>query len=259
MPATVALAHQALGSGAPLLVLHGLFGSGTNWRRIARGLEDCRTTHLLDARNHGASPHAADMDYRLLAADVAAFMDAQEIPRADVIGHSMGGKTAMRLALDAPQRVARLMVVDIAPDVSTSDHGALIRALRALPVERFQRRGDADTALAASVPDAGLRAFLLQSLAAGETGLRWRLNLEAIERCMPDLLAFDVDDHERFEGETLFLRGGASDYVREVHRERIRRHFPNAVLRSLEGAGHWLHAERPDEFLALAREFLSCS
>jgi pimeloyl-ACP methyl ester carboxylesterase len=258
MPATVALAHQALGAGAPLLVLHGLFGSGTNWRRIARGLEDCRSAYLLDARNHGGSPHAPDMDYAALAADVAAFMDARGIPRADVIGHSMGGKTAMRLALDAPQRVARLMVVDIAPDVSASDHVPLIHALRGLPVERFQRRGEADAALAASVPDAGLRAFLLQSLVAGDAGLRWRLNLEAIERSMPALLAFDVDEHERFEGETLFLRGGASDYVREAHRGRIRRHFPNAVVRSIEGAGHWLHAERPDDFLAVAREFLSC-
>ncbi len=258
-PETVAIAHQHLGSGPPLLVLHGLFGSGTNWRRIARGLEDCRTVHLLDARNHGASPHAPDMDYRLLAADVAAWMDREGIDRADVIGHSMGGKTAMRLALDAPGRVARLMVVDIAPADSASDHLPLLRALRALPVERFTRRAEADAALAQDVPDAGLRAFLLQSLTATDGGLRWRLNLEAIERCMPALLGFDVGDAEHFDGAARFVRGAGSDYVRDEHLPRIRRHFPGADVRTVEGAGHWVHAERPDDFLALAREFLSCA
>jgi len=147
---------------------------------------------LLDARNHGASPHVPHMDYASLAADVVAFMDEHDLDRAVVVGHSMGGKTAMRLALDQPQRVSRLMVVDIAPDLSGSDHLPLIQALETLPLADFQRRADADAALAASVPDAGLRAFLLQSLASGPEGLRWRLNLPAIRQCMPALLAFDT-------------------------------------------------------------------
>ncbi len=255
----VALAHQRLGEGPPLLVLHGLFGSGTNWRSIARGLAGCRSVHLLDARNHGASPHHRVMDYAAMARDVDAFMARARIERADVIGHSMGGKTAMHLALTAPQRVARLLVVDIAPVPSASDHVPLIEAMLALPLARLSRRAEADEALARSVPDAALRAFLLQNLASGESGLAWRINLPAVRDNMPALLGFDAPTGEPFRGDTLFLRGALSDYVLDEHVAAIHAHFPAARVDTVAGAGHWVHAEQPQRFVQAARAFLGCA
>ena len=259
MTPTLALHHQQLGEGPPLLVLHGLFGSGTNWRSIARHLGKAHTVYLLDLRNHGESPHADAMDYHVLAADVAAFMDANGIAGADVIGHSMGGKTAMRLALDDPSRVQRLMVVDIAPAPSGSDHDQLIDTLLALPLEGLSRRTEADEALAASVPEAGLRAFLLQNLRSDGGGLAWRINLPGIRAAMPDLLAFPVHAAERYDGPTRFLRGGASDYVRDEHLPIIKAHFAAATVETMDGAGHWLHAEQPARFIEVANDFLGSS
>jgi len=259
MSRPIALHHQTLGDGPPLLVLHGLFGSGTNWRSIARALADCRRVHLLDLRNHGQSPHAPQMDYATLAGDVAAFLAGHGIERADVIGHSMGGKTAMRLAVDEPDKVSRLLVVDIAPAPSGSDHEPLLDALRALPVASFSRRAEADAALSRSVPEAPLRAFLLQNLKSGAEGLHWRIDLDAIRGAMPALLASPLREGETFRGETLFVRGGASQYVREEHLPAIRAHFPHARVETVAGAGHWVHAEQPDAFLAAARRFLGCT
>ena len=252
-------AHRSQGTGPPLVVLHGLFGSGTNWRSIVRGLEDCRTLHVLDARNHGGSEHREHMDYPALAADVLRFMDEAELESADVLGHSMGGKTAMRLALDAPSRVRSLMVVDIAPAVSGSDHVPLIDALLALPLDAYSRRGEADTALAATVPEPGLRAFLLQNLVSGPEGLRWRLNLPVIKRCMSELLAFDADAGTPYAGRTLFVRGEQSDYIAPGHEEVMQRLFPAGRIHTVSNAGHWVHAEQPAAFLAVAREFYTCS
>jgi esterase len=258
MQNAIALHQQSLGSGPPLLILHGLFGCGTNWRSIARGLQDCRRVFLLDLRNHGDSPHHEGMDYPTLAADVRAFMDDAGIDEADVIGHSMGGKTAMRLAMDSPKRVSRLMVVDIAPAPSGSDHLPLIDAMMAIPVERLTRRAQADAALAATVAEASLRAFLLQNLKNGPHGLRWRIDLERIRAAMPALVAFPLGEDECYRGDTMFVRGALSDYVREEHAGAITRHFPTARVESVPDAGHWVHAEQPALFLDIARRFLGC-
>lgn len=257
--AAVTLSHQRIGDGPPLIVLHGLFGSGTNWRGVARALADCRTVHLLDARNHGASPHVAQMDYAALAGDVAAYLDDAGIASADVLGHSMGGKTAMRLALDAPARVSRLIVVDIAPASSGSDHLPLIDAMLAMPVQRYTRRAEADAALAATVAEPTLRAFLLQNLAAHDGGMRWRINLSAIRDAMPALLGFEPPPQRHYPGPALFVRGALSDYVRDEHLAAIRALFPAARLESIAGAGHWVHAEQPQRFVALVRHFLGCT
>lgn len=257
--AAISLSHQHLGDGPPLIVLHGLFGSATNWRGVARALADCRTVHLLDARNHGTSPHDAHMDYASLAGDVLAYMDRAGIASTDLIGHSMGGKTAMRLALDAPARVARLMVVDIAPGPSGSDHLPLIDAMLAMPVHRYTRRAEADDALADTVSDPALRAFLLQNLVPDGAGMRWRINLATIRACMPALLGFDATPGARFAGETLFVRGELSDYVRDEHAQPIRAHFPAARTHTIRDAGHWVHAEQPQRFVAVAREYVGCA
>ena len=158
----VALESRITGRGPPALVLHGLFGSGVNWRTIARRFETRLECHLIDQRNHGRSPHARDMAYPALAGDVLAYLDAHRIDRAGLIGHSMGGKTAMTLALTAPERAAWLVVADVAPAPSPGDHRPILDALRALPPEALGSRAGADAALAPAIPDPGLRGFLLQ-------------------------------------------------------------------------------------------------
>ena len=254
--APLELACTELGEGPPLLVLHGLFGSGTNWRGIARSLATAHRVLLVDARNHGASPHAPAMDYPAMAADVRALMDARGIDDATVLGHSMGGKTAMTLALETPERVAALAVVDIAPRRSPGDHGPLIDAMRSLDLSRVGRRGDADALLAERVADAGLRAFLLQNLENADGGYRWRINLDAIEACMPTLLGFDAAEGARFEGETLFVAGERSDYLTDADLPDIQRRFPRAELATVPDSGHWVHAENPRGFLAALSSLL---
>ncbi len=255
----IGLSHTRVGeSGPPLLVLHGLFGSGSNWRSIARGLQDCRSVYLLDARNHGASPHTSTMNYAAMAADVEAFMDRNTMPSADIIGHSMGGKTAMHLALHHPRRVSRLLIVDIAPAPSPSDNMALIDTLLALPLTRFQRRAEVDQALAQSVTDAGLRAFLLQNLSNTASGFKWRINLAAVRECMPALLGFDANRAVPFAGPTTFIRGAHSEYVTDRDIDKIHELFPAAAIHTVPAAGHWVHAEQAEAFLQAARAFLQC-
>ena len=242
----VALASTVVGTGRPALILHGLFGSGVNWRSIARRLENRLECHLVDQRNHGRSPHASGMAYPALAADVLAYLDAHRFDRAGLIGHSMGGKTAMTLALSAPERVGWLVVADIAPAPSPGDHRPILEALRRMPLDSLASRAAADAALATSVADPGLRRFLLQNLVHGGTGLRWRIDMEAIAEALPDLTGFPHPAPDAvYKGPTLFLRGERSDYLTPRHEPRIRALFPHASIATIAAAGHWLHAEQP--------------
>ena len=253
----VALESTVVGQGRPALVAHGLFGSGANWRTIARRLGSRLECHLVDQRNHGRSPHARGMAYPDLAADVLAYLDTHRIDRAGLIGHSMGGKTAMTLALTAPARVRWLIVADIAPARSPSDHGPIADALRALPVESLASRSGADAALASAVPDPGLRRFLLQNLVAGETGFRWRIDLDAIADALPDLADFPaIAPGAVYEGPVLFLRGARSDYIAARDEPRIRALFPAARIATVDDAGHWLHTEQPAAVMAHIEAFL---
>ena len=242
---------QGTAAGTPVLILHGLLGSSSNWRSIARRLAETRRVFTLDLRNHGDSPHADTMSYPLMADDVRAFLDAHAIERAVLIGHSMGGKTAMRLALTDPARVERLVVVDIAPSRSEHDHLPVLGAMAALDMGRVERRADADRLLEPHIPDAGLRMFVLQNLASGPDGFTWRVNLDAIAKSMPALLDFPLDaDIRPFSGETLFVRGARSDYIGARDEAAIERLFPNAEMVTIADAGHWVHAEQPARFLA---------
>ena len=242
----LALASTVTGQGPPALVLHGLFGSGTNWRTIARRLGSRLECHLVDQRNHGRSPHARGMAYPALADDVLAYLEARGIDQAGLIGHSMGGKSAMTLALTAPERVRWLIVADIAPAPSPSDHRPIVEALRALTLDSLTSRAAADSALAHTFPDPGLRQFLLQNLVHGDGGLRWRIDLEAIAEALPDLTGFPpTAPGAAYRGPTLFLRGERSDYVTARHEPRIRALFPSASVDTIADAGHWLHAEQP--------------
>ena len=248
------LRHGAPGAAPPLLVAHGLFGSARNWGAIARALADRGPVIAVDMRNHGASPRAPDHSYPALAADLAEVIAAEGGP-ADVLGHSMGGKAAMMLALTRPELVRRLVVADIAPVAYGHSQQGLIDAMRALDLTDLPGRAEADRRLAAHIQDPGVRAFLLQSLDLKSDPPAWRFNLDALEANMEAILGWPGTDAQ-FEGPALFLAGGASDYVRPEHRPAIRHSFPRARIARVPGAGHWLHPDRPEAVAATLRAFL---
>jgi len=253
------VSHGAAGDGPPLVIAHGLFGSARNWNVIAKRLAEARPVLAVDMRNHGDSPWADSHGYRDLAADLAEVI-AGLGGRADVLGHSMGGKAAMALALTRPAMLRKLVVADIAPVAYGHSQTHLIAAMRALPLDSVASRGDADRLLAPAVPDASTRAFLLQSLdIKADGGPRWRLNLDVLEAEMDRITGWPDDLDGRFDGPALFLSGAASDYVRPEARGRIKARFPAAVMAKIPGAGHWLHAEKPREFEAAVAAFLDAA
>ncbi len=238
--------HGTASAWPHLVVAHGLFGSARNWGVICKRLAEDRLVTAVDMRNHGASPWNPSHTYADLAGDLAAVIDGQ----ADVLGHSMGGKAAMVLALTYPSKVNRLVIADIAPvayDRTQMDKIALMRGVDLGVGTRAE--------VAAQMPglEAGLPEFFLQSVDMKEK--RWRLNLDALAENMPAIMGFP-EVSGSFEGKTLFLSGAESDYVRPEHRERIKALFPNAIFAKIPGAGHWLHAEKPREFAAAVRAFL---
>ncbi len=241
--------------GVPLLIAHGLFGSARNWGGVAKRLSEGREVVAVDMRNHGASPWDAEHSYAAMAADLDEAVEALG-GRADVLGHSMGGKAAMVLALTRPEAVRRLVVADIAPVAYGHTQAGLVEAMRRLDLSGVTRRGEADRRLAAAVEDRGVRAFLLQSLAIEADGARWALNLETLGARMPAIMGFP-EVEGRFEGPVLVLRGGASDYVGDDRLPAFRGLFPDVRGETLEGAGHWLHAEQPDAFAEAVSRFLS--
>lgn len=252
---TMQLHFTTQGSGEPLLLLHGLLGSHQNLLPASRRLAERFQVFAIDQRNHGHSPHHEEMHYEAMALDVVKFMDNHQLDSAHVLGHSMGGKTAMQLALHHPALVRKLVVVDMAPRAYGSRFAGLLQTLQALRPERFQTRKDIDLALAPDVPDASLRQFLLMNLRHGDHGFRWRVNLDGIAANY-DHLREAVDSAIPFTGDTLFLLGGKSDYVTDADHAEIHRLFPSAQFRSIPGAGHWVHAEKPVEFTEAVMGFL---
>lgn len=264
MPALplAAATYGAPAKGAvPLLIVHGLFGSARNWSAIARRLGEDRPVTCVDLRNHGESPFAPTHGYDDLAGDLAGAlrrMGAEPGAPADVLGHSMGGKAAMRLALEQPRLLRRLIVADIAPVAYAHSQSHLIAAMRGLDLAGLADRRSADRRLSDRIADPAVRAFLLQSLDLKADPPRWRLNLDVLEAEMHRITGWpDPAGLPAFDGPALFLAGAQSDYVRPEHRPAIRALFPRAAIARLPGAGHWLHAERPREFEAAVRAFLA--
>jgi len=239
----------------PLVIAHGLFGSGRNWGVVARRLAEGRRVVTVDMRNHGASPWHDAHAYPDLAADLAAVI-ATLGGEADLLGHSMGGKAAMALALTAPDRLRRLVVADIAPVAYAHSQRPLVEAMRGMDLAGLDGRAAADARLAARVEDRGVRAFLLQSLDLRADPPRWRLNLDALAAQMDRIMGWPEDLGGRFAGPALFIAGGASDYVRPEHRGAVEARFPAARFAAIPGAGHWLHAEKPAEVVAAVDAFL---
>ncbi len=249
------LVYDEFGEGPPLVILHGLFGSARNWHSDAKRLAANYRVIAVDQRNHGRSPHADRHDYATLAGDIATLLDELDLREVILLGHSMGGKAAMTLALNAPARLARLIVVDIAPVAYADQHTPLIEAMLAIPLAEFSRRQEAERALEPAVPDRALRMFLLQNLQFDADGAHWRLNLPVLRTAMPALVgALPVTSDAQFAGPVHFIRGSHSDRVRDLDLPRIAQSFPKLELHTVSNAGHWPHAEAPAEFkLSLAR------
>jgi pimeloyl-ACP methyl ester carboxylesterase len=255
----LALAHDTFGdAGPPVLILHGLLGSARNWTGIAKELAAGHRVFALDLRNHGRSPWAATMSFEEMAGDVAAFIGRNGLGAVGLIGHSLGGKVAMRLALTQPALIERLVVVDVAPVAYAHTFGPFIEAMRQVDLATVQRRSDAGLQLEAMIGDAVLRNFLLQNLVKTDAGFVWRVDLEALAGNMNELLGFPTPGADAaYGGPALFIAGSRSHYIQPQHRPLLERLFPNAEHVMIAGAGHWPHAERPAEFLAHVRRFLS--
>jgi pimeloyl-ACP methyl ester carboxylesterase len=221
---------------------------------VQRALSPLFHVIAMDARNHGASPHVAGMRYQTLAADVLETLDALGVERAAVIGHSMGGKTAMTIAVMAPERVARLLVADIAPVPYQHENAAVADAMRAIPLHAGFTRAEAEAALTDAVPIPSVRTFLIQNLQFGPQP-HWRIGLDEIATAIPDLEGWETPAGT-YSGPTLFVSGAHSDYVQPEHRPVIRALFPTARFVSVKNAGHWLHADNPAGFLSVVEAFL---
>lgn len=237
----------------PLIIVHGLYGSGRNWGVIAKRLSDRGQTITPDMRNHGTSPRTTTHSYHDLAADLADLITQIGAP-VDLCGHSMGGKAAMALALTQPHLIRKLIIADIAPVAYAHTQQGMIDAMRTVDLTTLTRRSDAEDQLAAAGIDRSLQSFFTQSLDVPNK--TWRLNLDTLEAEMDKIISWPDTLTDPFESPTLFLSGGASDYVQPNHRPHIKSLFPKARFAKLPGAGHWLHAEKPREFEASVRVFL---
>lgn len=259
MTAALALSYLEAGDvngGEPLIVMHGLFGSARNWQMLVKRFAGRRHVFALDMRNHGGSPWSDEMDYPAMAADVAKFIEDRGWSRAALLGHSMGGKAAMTLALTRPELVSRLIVTDIAPVRYTHTHAPYIVAMQAANLAGASRRHEVDAQLTHAVPVATLRAFLMQNLVMEGGKFAWRINLDAIGGAMDALIGFPDLGAAQYPGPALFIGGGASDYITEAQRPAIYAHFPAARIDIMESAGHWVHAEWPDAFAERVEAFI---
>jgi pimeloyl-ACP methyl ester carboxylesterase len=252
------LNYKTFGRGEPVVILHGLFGTLDNWQTIARQLAGNFSVYIIDQRNHGRSPHADVHDYPSMAEDLRHFMENHWMYRAHLIGHSMGGKTAMQFALEYPDMVNKLVVVDIAPRSYPEWHNHIFDALFSLKPEQFEDRKQAEEVLAKHIDDEGVRLFLLKNLSRKKSGgYELKMNLPVIRRHYADLLAGIDSEGHVFEKPTLFIRGARSQHILPGDEPLIRELFPNAIIKTVEDAGHWVHADQPEEMLKLLRDFLN--
>lgn len=250
------LKHKVFGHGPPLIILHGLFGTLDNWQTLAKRWATEFTVLIVDQRNHGRSPHSDAHTYPLMAQDLQEFMQRNGLPMAHILGHSMGGKTAMQFALHHPDMIDKLVVVDMAPKAYPGGHTTILKALNALDLHSLEDRQQADTQLAMSIPQKGIRQFLLKNLTRSpEGGYRWKINLPVLTNHYSDMIR-NIDLDDVLEKPALFIRGDRSDYVEDEDILTILDYFPLARLETISPAGHWVHAEQPDKLYQLVRDFL---
>lgn len=257
MPGDTLLHYTQSGSGEPLIILHGLFGSGKNWQSLARIFAENFEVYTLDLRNHGQSFHHSDFDYELIVEDVYRLLGHLGIVQCQVIGHSMGGKTAMLLALRYSTLVSKLVVADIAPVSYAHDYDHLIEPILSLDLDQYEYRASIDQALQKDIPEAPLRAFLLQNLARVGEQWSWKVNWKAIKQNIDKITGFPaLSQNWQVECPTLFIRGENSNYIGQTEERLIADHFTPVEIKTLAQAGHWLHAEQPQAFAELVLDFL---
>jgi pimeloyl-ACP methyl ester carboxylesterase len=250
------LHFQNYGQGAPLIILHGLFGSLENWHSISQNLAADFQVFAVDQRNHGRSHHAAEMSYQLMAEDLKEFMMSHQLEAVHLLGHSMGGKTAMQFALNYQDLVKKLIVVDIAARAYPPHHTEILNALSSLDLASFKNRKDMETHLASSISDLATRQFLLKNVKRDSTGgFHWQMHLAAIHRNYVRLNE-EISSQYSFNEPTLFIRGERSNYLLDEDFGPMRKLFPQAELYEISGAGHWVHVDAPEAFLRKVREFL---
>jgi esterase len=250
------LNYRRWGSGRPLIILHGLFGSVVNWKSIGLRLSQEWLVFALDLRNHGDSPHSFDLNYELLSEDLRVFMAQQGIPEAILMGHSLGGKVVMTFADRFPQKAERLIILDIAPKPYPIGHRHMLQAMIDLDVGRIQARKEALDGLASAIPSLAVRHFLLKNLVRKADGhYRWKINLPALYANL-DELSQGPRLQRPCPNPTLFIRGSESAYITNEDYPLIRKYYPNAQIVTIEGAGHWLHADAQEETLQAIESFL---
>lgn len=249
------LNFKKIGSGKPFIILHGLFGAADNWISVAKELSESYTLYLVDQRNHGDSGHSGEWDYQVMAEDIKELVDDEGLDSVYLMGHSMGGKTAMNVALSYPDRVEKLVVADIAPRYYPKHHETILEGLNAIDMETLSSRKEADDKLAEYIDELGIRQFLLKSLTRKEGKFAWKINLPVITEKIENVGEGLAGD-KTFEKPTLFMGGEHSDYIKERDKADIEKYFPNSKLIYIKNAGHWLHAEQPKAVIDTVKAFL---
>lgn len=251
------LNFKTFGQGEPLIILHGLLGSLDNWQTLGKRFAENYTVFLIDQRNHGKSPHDALFNYEVLAEDLLAFMDDNYIHSANILGHSMGGKTAMKFAVDNPDKVQKLIVADIAPVKYQEGHKVIFDALFSVDLSTVKSRKDVEAQLALTIKEFGIRQFLMKGLTRDkDRKFVWKFNLDDIWASYNNIIDTFEDPDAEFDGETLFIKGKNSNYILDEYLVAIEKYFPNYQLKTIENAGHWLHAEQPEMFFKIVNDFL---
>lgn len=250
------LNYQQQGTGPDLLLIHGLFGSLENLNMVARELSHQYCVTSIDVRNHGRSFHENLMDYQVLAQDVINLLNFLNIEQTMVLGHSMGGKIAMQLALCFPERIVKLIVADIAPVAYPAHHLRIIEGLQSIDLSQVKKRSDADKQLAEYVNDVGVRQFLLRNLSNDGEGFYFKCALSFISHCYHQIMR-GYEGNQQFNGPTLFIKGGNSDYIKAEHKTFINKILPLSKIKIIQGTGHWLHAEKTTAFNKIVADFLS--
>ncbi|MBT8299557.1 MAG: alpha/beta fold hydrolase [Maribacter sp.] len=252
------LHSKILGEGKPLLILHGFLGMSDNWKTLGMQYADQGLqVHLIDQRNHGRSFHSADFDYDILAEDIKRYMQQHHLDDVIIMGHSMGGKTAMQFAFTYPDLMHKMIVADIAPKYYPPHHQYIIDGLNELDFDIIKSRGEADTELSKYVHDFGIRQFLLKNLYWVEKGkLGYRFNLNVLGEKMGEI-GDDITPSDIYKGPTLFIKGDKSEYIIATDSDSIKSHFPSARIETIDNAGHWLHAENPTQFFKKTIDFIN--
>ncbi|KOF04054.1 alpha/beta hydrolase [Roseivirga seohaensis subsp. aquiponti] len=249
------LYFRELGEGKPLIILHGLLGTSDNWLTLGKKYAEHFKVYILDQRNHGQSFHDDEFSYPAMAEDLLNFMNNHNIEKAHILGHSMGGKVAMTFATEHPNRVDKLIVADIGPQSYPPHHTLIFKGLFSLDLPNLSSRKEADEKLAEYIPEFGVRQFLLKNLARNNDAFEWKMNLDVIAKEI-DKVGLGLNHNAEYKGTTLFVRGGKSDYIQDSDFNLIHSIFKKSKIETIEGVGHWLHAEKPEEFLNLTLDYL---